>query len=230
MSGRIPLLAPTPTTLSTLPHAAFLSTINPIGQSAVIAQTASWLDRANAILSNNKAISEEQKVQARNGKTVQKEMEEVQRLIYEGPIIQKTSKGLTKLLEPTPPESAKVPLVEQRSKRKVSEDPDTKKATMTPNISVPAVGPSTNFSTYMVDSTTKTNTIRNNNTHQIQEKRMRRSYSANHISSLANVSEGAAEDAATLMSFLTSVREAAASKNANSSARQLERNKKKNLP
>jgi hypothetical protein len=238
MSGRIPLLAPTPTpTLSTLPHAAFLSTVNPIGQSAVIAQTASWLDRANAILSNKQAISEEQKIQARNGKTVQKEMEEVQRLIYEGPIIQKTSKGLTKLLEGAPADATNAPLVDQSTTRKVPEGPGTNKAPMTPTISVTAVGHATDFRTFTADSNisvtavgvghatdfrtftkTNTNTIANNNCHS-QEKRMRRAYSANHISSLADVSAGAAEDAATLMSFLTSVREAAASKPSNNNAK-----------
>ena len=211
MSGRIPLIAPTPTSnLSNLPHAAFLSAVNPIGQSAVIAQTASWLDRANAILSSKQALSEEQKVQEKSGKIVQKEIEEVQRLIHEGPIIQKTSKGLTKLLEATPPNSStKTPMVEAQSKRKVSEEPDSKFTLQMRTIPEQP-------STFAPDSSKpKAITSNTNNSNQLQEKRMIRSYSANHISSLENVSAGAAEDAATLMSFLTSVREMAASKKTN---------------
>ena len=211
MSGRIPLIAPTPTSnISTLPHAAFLSAVNPIGQTAVITQTASWLDRANAILSSRQALPEEQKIQEKDGKIVQKEMEEVQRLIHEGPIIQKTSKGLTKLLEATPPNSStETKMIEAQSKRKVSEEPESKKSVQMSTIPEK----SSMLKGFTPDSSKSMAIASNtNNSHQLQEKRMIRSYSANHISSLENVSAGAAEDAATLMSFLTSVREMAASK------------------
>lgn len=79
-----------------------------IKQSAV-ARTASWLDRANAILASNSSLpsstgTTEPCQQAQVGhslhqREVEDEMKEVQRLIHEGPIIQQTSAGFPQLLE-----------------------------------------------------------------------------------------------------------------------------------
>mmetsp|Transcript_33546 Transcript_33546/g.51429 ORF Transcript_33546/g.51429 Transcript_33546/m.51429 type:complete len:195 (+) Transcript_33546:646-1230(+) len=76
----------------------------------LVARTASWLDRANAILGGGKSEkdnnprskvqklsnhSEDTTVQRTSSDEVEKEMKEVQRLINEGPIIQQTTAGLT---------------------------------------------------------------------------------------------------------------------------------------
>lgn len=77
-------------------------------QSAV-ARTASWLDRANAILASNSSLPsstgttepthQAQEAQSLPQREVEDEMKEVQRLIHEGPIIQQTSAGFPQLLE-----------------------------------------------------------------------------------------------------------------------------------
>lgn len=81
----------------------------PVIQPNVVTQTASWLDRANAILKGAKieggTISGSDS--SSNGKNtfdspssneIENQMREVQRLIYEGPIIQQTAAGLPQLL------------------------------------------------------------------------------------------------------------------------------------
>jgi hypothetical protein len=105
-----------------------------IGQS-VVTQAASWLDRANAILkgvhihgfpvapamADSSSVPEE-KVETSGDSTpdsaIENEMKEVERLIHEGPRIQKTAAGLPNLLTsnqrlsgtldgpPSPPEPA----------------------------------------------------------------------------------------------------------------------------
>lgn len=102
-----------------------------IGQN-VVTQAASWLDRANAILRGSKveayASSTSGSRDSRDSpeslpsSELENQMQEVQRLIYEGPIIQQTTAGLPNLLSnqtttntnatsndagpPTPPEPA----------------------------------------------------------------------------------------------------------------------------
>lgn len=70
---------------------------------SVVAQTASWLDRANAILARKPVSST---LDYHDHNNVENQMEEVERLIHEGPLIQKTSAGLPKLLEGSTKETA----------------------------------------------------------------------------------------------------------------------------
>lgn len=79
-----------------------------IGQS-VVTQAASWLDRANAILRGaqmqgfplNTVIGypdQDESIDSMPNSEIENQMKEVQRLIYEGPQIQKTSSVLPELL------------------------------------------------------------------------------------------------------------------------------------
>lgn len=84
-----------------------------IPQETIVAQTASWLDRANAILASGgegepiprqqlmtDGISgHAQAVSSEPARAIENEMIEVQRLIHEGPIIQQTTAGLPRLLD-----------------------------------------------------------------------------------------------------------------------------------
>lgn len=147
-----------------------------------VARTASWLDRANAILSTRRSFNEEKRAQKDNfGDKVKKEMKEVERLIKEVPSIQKTS-GL--LIQSNVLSS--VPSDDTPSKRKVSED--QKHGVVKGSAS---------------DLNDK------------QDKRVRKSLSAEHLESEKmksnfNLSAGEAEDAASFIGFISSVREEAA--------------------
>eukprot|EP00548_Thalassiothrix_antarctica_P002400 CAMPEP_0194144494 /NCGR_PEP_ID=MMETSP0152-20130528/13544_1 /TAXON_ID=1049557 /ORGANISM="Thalassiothrix antarctica, Strain L6-D1" /LENGTH=611 /DNA_ID=CAMNT_0038844375 /DNA_START=157 /DNA_END=1992 /DNA_ORIENTATION=- len=82
-------------------------------QQSLVTQTASWLDRANAILSAGRTVSKQPEsqpplsgshdharaVKSLPQKEIEDQMKEVQRLIHEGPIIQQTTAGLPHLLE-----------------------------------------------------------------------------------------------------------------------------------
>ena len=67
------------------------------GNRVVVTRTASWLDRANAILSKRRSVAESQSQsqsqlkKAKKEDSTTKEMQEVERLIQEGPVIQKSS-------------------------------------------------------------------------------------------------------------------------------------------
>jgi len=78
-------------------------------QPHVVTQAASWLDRANAILKGAKieegglsgsdsSSTGNQKLDSPASNEIESQMKEVQRLIYEGPIIQQTAAGLPQLL------------------------------------------------------------------------------------------------------------------------------------
>lgn len=101
----------------------------PVGQN-VVTQAASWLDRANAILKGTKVETHSTTPPPSTGSNntrespeslpsteLENQMQEVQRLIYEGPIIHQTTAGLPNLLAnqnrhrldlnpPSPPEPA----------------------------------------------------------------------------------------------------------------------------
>lgn len=82
-------------------------------QQTVVTQAASWLDRANAILKGSTTggagatTSTTYPPTSVNGadtiasNDIESEMNEVRRLIYEGPLIQQTAAGLPNLLTPT---------------------------------------------------------------------------------------------------------------------------------
>ena len=65
-----------------------------------VAQTASWLDRAKLALQETPSESNEESL------SLHYKMQEVQRLIHEGPVIQQTSAGLTQMLDDESPVSA----------------------------------------------------------------------------------------------------------------------------
>lgn len=157
------------------------------GNRVVVAQTASWLDRANAILSNRRNASEEQSKQASQGDEVKKEMQEIEGLIQEGPIIQKSSAGL---------------LIQKyndifkgsASKRKVSDDHVNK-----------GDQPARSQSNCALDQSNSTFAGG-------QKKRLRKSFSDNYLEMAPaqiradfNVSTGDAEDAASFLGFISSV-------------------------
>jgi hypothetical protein len=74
-----------------------------IPQETIVTRTASWLDRANAILAsggeNEPMPQQHLSADSQPAKEIEDEMIEVQRLIHEGPIIQQTTAGLPRLLD-----------------------------------------------------------------------------------------------------------------------------------
>ena len=84
-----------------------------IPQEAIVTRTASWLDRANAILASGGEVGpvpqrqlvpdgdmdHAEAASSQPAKEIEDEMMEVQRLIHEGPIIQQTTAGLPRLLD-----------------------------------------------------------------------------------------------------------------------------------
>jgi hypothetical protein len=82
-------------------------------QQTAVTQAASWLDRANAILRGSEASESgamsmdsnasaqqyrDESTQSSADDSLENQMREVQRLIYEGPVIQQTTAGLPQLL------------------------------------------------------------------------------------------------------------------------------------
>jgi len=186
-----------------------------------LAQAASWLDRANNFLSNTQGVKEQLKMTVHPGDSVEKEMEEVQRLIHEGPIIQKTSAGFAMLLESgsndSPPErSGLTGSNDPTNKRKVS-DHDSKsilnsKASLSRNVSgLHTHRVNAGFSSTM----SRTNSASASTLYEAPaaSKRLRKAYSTSNLESVTPSDNGptdAAEDAEALMGFLSSVRQAAA--------------------
>jgi hypothetical protein len=85
-------------------------------QQTVVTQAASWLDRANAILAGSKPSNgvpvppssfsrEPQSFDSIASNEIESQMQEVRRLIYEGPLIQQTAAGLPHLLSCDGPEN-----------------------------------------------------------------------------------------------------------------------------
>ena len=180
------------------------------GNRAVVAQTASWLDRANAILTqshSNEGTEQEREIVKSTSDEVEKEMKEVEQLIHEGPIIQQTSAGLSTLLQQkslilSTNESAKNATsnsIDASNKRKVSDDTST-----TNNNTGVQLG---NVKHQVQFYQSSSEDYSESQTH-FHDKRMRRSFSYNNVQDH--------EDAVTLMGFLSSVRQAAASSSASS--------------
>ncbi len=75
-------------------------------QQSAVTQAATWLDRANVILMGNspsqnyreKSTDESRSSNSSMEDSLEHQMKEVQRLIYEGPMIQQTTAGLPNLL------------------------------------------------------------------------------------------------------------------------------------
>lgn len=173
------------------------------GNRVVVTKTASWLDRANAILSNRRNASEYQSKSSSKDADVKKEMKELEGLIEEGPIIQKAS-GL--LLKKFSDASDDAP-----SKRKVSDDHDTKglasqakeKNPKEKNLTAAAAGQTASKS--RSESPVGSG----------EEKRFRKSFSTNNLENLEmdaaqiradfNVSTGDAEDVSSFLGFISSV-------------------------
>jgi hypothetical protein len=97
------------------PSAGLFDETAPVhNQQNVVAQTASWLDRANAILKGSRdenvvgnvsfatppAVSQQlaHAFDSMPRAAIENQMKEVQRLIYEGPLIQQTTAGLPDLI------------------------------------------------------------------------------------------------------------------------------------
>jgi hypothetical protein len=109
-------------------------------QQNLVTRTASWLDRANAILATGQSgpsqpISQvqapvdgssdhAQAVRSLPTKDIEDQMKEVQRLIHEGPIIQQTTAGLPHVLDQSPSgaNSPSRPPVDKRARRLSGEE------------------------------------------------------------------------------------------------------------
>ena len=63
----------------------------------VVTRTASWLDRANVLLGEQTSTDAESYID--EAVDIQVQMQEVQRLIHEGPIIQQTSADLPEMID-----------------------------------------------------------------------------------------------------------------------------------
>eukprot|EP00540_Astrosyne_radiata_P019888 CAMPEP_0116867836 /NCGR_PEP_ID=MMETSP0418-20121206/26846_1 /TAXON_ID=1158023 /ORGANISM="Astrosyne radiata, Strain 13vi08-1A" /LENGTH=585 /DNA_ID=CAMNT_0004503707 /DNA_START=454 /DNA_END=2211 /DNA_ORIENTATION=+ len=118
-SGRNHLNSTSTHVPTTAPQQAPVVTSSPQLKQNAVARTASWLDRANAILSpggteaaaplarNKSHVSTDtsdhaQAVRSLPPQEIEDQMKEVQKLIHEGPIIQQTTAGLPHLLEARP--------------------------------------------------------------------------------------------------------------------------------
>jgi len=73
-------------------------------QENVVTRTASWLDRANLVLGDQTASE----MVPEEAGDLHVQMQEVQRLIHEGPIIQQTSSGLPEMIDRAEQESTRV--------------------------------------------------------------------------------------------------------------------------
>jgi len=195
-----------------------------------LAQTASWLDRANAILSNTQYRKEESTSIVVHEDSVKKEMEEVQRLIHEGPIIQKASAGLImasnndsspKCFPSLKPTSTNAP-----SKRKVPDDQDGS-STSNSKLCVSRSSSELNSTSRYIGYERTINFSKSvpssgfDVTSEVlpnsQAKGLRKAHSTSDLypppPSADSCFTDTVEDAATLLGFLSSVRQAAASKN-----------------
>lgn len=175
------------------------------GNRVVVSRTASWLDRANAILSNRRMACPQQSSQGSNQDDVKKELQEIEGLIQEGPIIQKSSELLHQ-----DDYNASDDLL---SKRKVSDDRQSKTVGPQHDTTETVANPAQDIDKCRIDSG--------------DEKRLRKSFSGNNldmppsqICADYNVSSGEAEDAASFLGFISSVqKESVAATPASSSSR-----------
>jgi hypothetical protein len=115
-------------------------------QQTVVTQAASWLDRANAILAGSKPSNgvlvvptssssrEPQSFDSIASNEIESQMQEVRRLIYEGPIIQQTAAGLPHLLSCESPENTTATMnpVPMAGDQHISIEPADKRQRRTP--------------------------------------------------------------------------------------------------
>jgi len=175
------------------------------GNRVVVSRTASWLDRANAILSNRRMVCAQQSSQESNEDDVKKELQEIEGLIQESPIIQKSSELLHQV--------DYISSDDVLSKRKVSDDRQSKTVGPQHDAIEAVTKPAQDFNKCQIESG--------------DEKRLRKSLSGNNldippsqISADYNVSSGEAEDAASFLGFISSVqKESVAATPASSSSR-----------
>lgn len=161
------------------------------GNRVVVTRTASWLDRANAILSTRRSSNEKKQAKKETyGDEVKKEMKEVELLIQEGPTIQKSSGLLLKQgLHSTTDATGDPP-----SKRKVSDD---QKNTISDLSKKSAVSAKRRIMDEKVDK-------------RVEKSLSLGNVKAEDMKSNFNLSSGEAEDAASFIGFISSVREEAA--------------------
>jgi len=190
-----------------------------------LAQTASWLDRANSILSNSQYRKEEFTSKSTHDDSVKKEMEEVQRLIHEGPIIKKASAGLIMTSNNLSSQSlptAKAISFSPSCKRKVPDNQDdlsTNKSKLCGPKPLSRIHPpSSNVAFAPINSTKTAPPVSlcapSEGLPSLQEKGCRMTQGTgrpNPSRPTDTCLAGTVEDAETLMGFLSSVRQAAAS-------------------
>jgi hypothetical protein len=82
----------------------------------IVTQTASWLDRAKSVLQDPSPNATGQEKAEENEDEIMTQMQEVERLIHEGPSIQQTSVGLSHAVAPQGTASSP-PVVEPADKR-----------------------------------------------------------------------------------------------------------------
>ena len=177
-------------------------------QQSAVTQAATWLDRANVILMGNNSNENNQAADLLRGKagsnetwqndqnkyettsthisaedSLEHQMKEVQRLIYEGPIIQQTTAGLPNLL----PRTSKAN-TDQTTQNTVTNTIIAASATSTMNIGTSSMASSSAHISPALEPA---------------DKRMR-------ASTVADSNTSGAEDAEALVDFLRSVRASAA--------------------
>jgi hypothetical protein len=81
----------------------------------IVTQTASWLDRAKSVLKDPSPKTTGQ--ERHEEEEIMTQMQEVERLIHEGPSIQQTSVGLSHIVDHQAPTSGSPPPIEPADKR-----------------------------------------------------------------------------------------------------------------
>jgi hypothetical protein len=199
----------------------------PITGSQQIARTATWLERANLILSSkldgSETSSPNSNESSRNSykdRRTEDQIKEVERLIHEGPIIQQTSAGIPLLLE----KSTSTPGVSDQdlnsgTKRKVSDDDRGRPLSQSATAALSSVGITSSPHGFTLPEEEITTRARSGSLNLYyrpkspsqppHDKLPRRSKSSTHLSALSRSTTGD-EDAQALVGFLNSVRASAA--------------------
>jgi len=199
----------------------------PITGSQQIARTATWLERANLILSSkldgSETSSPNSNESSRNSykdRRTEDQIKEVERLIHEGPIIQQTSAGIPLLLE----KSTSTPGVSDQdlnsgTKRKVSDDDRGRTLSLSATAALSSVGITSSPHGFTLPEEEITTRARSGSLNLYYrpkspsqppyDKLPRRSKSSTHLSALSRSTTGD-EDAQALVGFLNSVRASAA--------------------
>jgi hypothetical protein len=205
----------------------------PITGSQQIARTATWLERANLILSskldgseNSSPNSNESSHNSYKDRRTEDQIKEVERLIHEGPIIQQTSVGLPLLLEKsssTPGVSGQD--VNSGTKRKVSDDDRGRTLSQSATAALPSVAITSSPHGFTLPEEDTVTRARSGSLNVLfkgpnyrpkspsqppQDKLPRRSKSSTHLSAYSRSTTGDEDDAQALVGFLNSVRASAA--------------------